>query len=68
MQASIGDQLRVFGHHVGDPNREGEIVEVHGGRGEPPYVVRWSDGHTSTFVPSADTRVEHVAKAGKTKR
>ena len=65
MQASVGDHVRVFSHHVGDPEREGEILEVHGSNGEAPYLVRWSDGHTSTFFPSADSRVEHIAKAAR---
>ena len=62
MEASVGDRLRVFSRHVGNADREGEILEVHGANGEAPYLVRWSDGHTSTFFPSADTRVEHTGR------
>ena len=59
MQASVGDRLVIRSHHVGDPGREAVVLEVHGQAGEPPYLVRWSDGHESTFVPSSDTTVEH---------
>lgn len=64
MRASVNDRLVVRSHHVGDPDREAVILEVHGADGAPPYVVRWSDGHESTFFPSSDTTVEHQP-AGK---
>ena len=59
MHAEIGDELIVRGRHVGDEDREGEILEIHGENGAPPYMVRWKDGHESVFVPSSDTLVEH---------
>ena len=36
------------------------ITEVHGEDGTPPYLVRWSDGHESSFFPSSGTVVEHI--------
>ncbi|MEU6040529.1 DUF1918 domain-containing protein [Actinomadura sp. NPDC047616] len=59
MQASTGDRLVIHGHHVGQPDREAEILEVHGRDGGPPYVVRWDDGHKSTLFPSSDATIEH---------
>lgn len=59
MEAKVGDRLVVHGHKTGDGDRRGEIIEVHGSGGTPPYLVRWSDGHESTFFPSADAIVEH---------
>jgi hypothetical protein len=59
MEAGIGDRLVVKGHHIGDHDREAVVLEVHGHEGAPPYLVRWSDGHESVFVPSSDTTVEH---------
>jgi len=59
MRADVGDELIVRGRHVGDEDREGVVVEVHGADGTPPYLVRWANGHESVFVPSADTLVEH---------
>ncbi len=59
MRADVGDELVVRGRHVGDEDRKGVIVEVHGDHGGPPYLIRWEDGHQSVFVPSSDTLVEH---------
>jgi len=60
MRASVGDRLVVKGHHVGDPDRDAEILEVHGTDGGPPYLVRWSDdGHEGLFFPSTDSTIEH---------
>jgi Domain of unknown function (DUF1918) len=60
MKAQAGDELIVRGLHVGNPDRRGVITEVHGRDGGPPYLVRWSDGHESSFFPSSDTVAEHV--------
>ena len=65
MRANAGDELFVKGHHVGDHDRRAVIIEVHGEKGAPPYLVRWSDGHESVFFPSSDTVVEHHPGAGK---
>ena len=58
MQAKAGDWLVVSAHRVGDVERRGEILEVHGPAGAPPYLVRWSDGHESIVHPGPDARVE----------
>lgn len=59
MRAVAGDELLVRGRHVGDVDREGVIVEVHGQDGAAPYLVRWKDGHETVFMPSSGTLVEH---------
>ncbi len=59
MSVEVGDELVVRGPHVGDRDREGVVIEIHGKNGAPPYLVRWEDGHESVFVPAADTHVEH---------
>jgi hypothetical protein len=62
LTASLGDRLVVRGHHVGDRVRDGEILEVLGEGGSPPFVVRWSDdGHLSRIFPGSDAYVEHPA-------
>ncbi len=61
MNVETGDELIVRGRHVGDEDREGVVIEIHGKDGGPPYLVRWEDGHESVFVPSSDTLVEHRA-------
>jgi hypothetical protein len=58
MNASIGDRLHVHGNTVGQPDRSGEIVEVRGPSGEPPYMVRFDDGHTCLVFPGPDAVVE----------
>jgi hypothetical protein len=58
VKASVGDHITVPGVHVGDAARCGEVVEVKGPAGEPPYVVRWDDGHEAVFVPAAGVRVD----------
>lgn len=60
MRAKPGDQLIIKGHHVGDRDRDGEILEVHGSGGEAPYLVRWSDdGHEGLIFPGSDAVVQH---------
>ena len=56
MKAQVGDELVVKGRHVGDHDREGVIIEVRGEAGGPPYLVRWSDGHESSFYPTIRDR------------
>jgi hypothetical protein len=59
--ASPGDRIVIKGHHVGEHERDGEILEVLGADGGPPYLVRWTDdGHVSEFFPSSDAHVEHL--------
>jgi hypothetical protein len=61
LRASPGDRLVIHGHRAGEPERDGEIAEVLGEDGAPPYMVRWSDdGHLSRYYPSSDTYVRHV--------
>lgn len=57
MRVVVGDEVRVRGRHVGDVDREGVIIEIHGEDGAPPYVIRWKDGHQSVFMPSSDAVV-----------
>jgi hypothetical protein len=58
MQAAIGDRFCVRGNIVGQRERTGEIIEVRGAGGEPPYLVRFDDGHTSLVFPGPDAIVE----------
>ena len=59
MQALVGDRLHVHGKHVGNADQLGEIIEVRGTDGAPPYVVRYPDGHESLVFPGPDCVVEH---------
>ncbi len=61
LSASPGDRLVIRGHHLGEPDRDGEIVEVLGDHGAPPYRVRWEDtGHVSELYPGSDAHVQHL--------
>lgn len=58
MKGHVGDRLVIKGHRVGEPDRDAEILQVHGGTEEPPFTVRWSDtGHETLIFPGADARV-----------
>ena len=61
MHAVVGDRLVIKGHHVGEPDRGAEILEVHGEDGGPPFVVRWDDdGHEGLYFPGSDAEVDHL--------
>ena len=59
MRATKGDLLTMPGRHVGDSDRSGEVLEVRGADGSPPYVVRWRDGHDAVVYPGPEARVRH---------
>ncbi|WP_344908144.1 DUF1918 domain-containing protein [Actinomadura meridiana] len=62
MNGQIGDRLHVHGNVVGQPDRMGEIVEVRGRDGAPPYLVRFDDGHEALVYPGPDTVIEQKAR------
>jgi hypothetical protein len=60
LRATPGDRIVIRGHHVGEPDRDGEILEVLGDDGQPPYLVRWTDDdRVSRFYPGSDAHVQH---------
>lgn len=61
MQASVGDRLHIHSRTVGMSDRIGEIVEVRGEDGQPPYLVRFTDGHETLVFPGADCVLEDKA-------
>jgi Domain of unknown function (DUF1918) len=65
MHAVVGDRLHVRGNVVGHPDRTGEILEVRESSGEPPYLVRFDDGHTCLVFPGPDAVVEHPPQKRK---
>jgi len=60
MHAAQGDRVVLRGKTVEAPDRHGEIVEVRGLDGEPPYLVRFSEGHESILFPGTDFMIEHI--------
>jgi hypothetical protein len=66
MQATKGDVLIVRGRTVGNVERRGEVIDVRGKGGEPPYLVRWeADGHEGLVYPGPDCSVEPGKKPAK---
>jgi hypothetical protein len=59
MEAQRGDRLLVHGRTVGQHDKVAEIVEVMGNGGEPPYRVRFEDGHEAVLSPGPDSVVRH---------
>ncbi|MGZ6338937.1 MAG: DUF1918 domain-containing protein [Candidatus Limnocylindrales bacterium] len=51
MDARAGDRIVVESERVGKAAHEGEVLEVIEGPTGPRYLVRWDDGHESTFWP-----------------
>lgn len=59
MHAAVGDRIVIKGHRVGEPDRDCEVLEVHGADGGAPYLVRWGDsGHEALFFPGSDASVQ----------
>jgi Domain of unknown function (DUF1918) len=65
MKASVGDRIDISGKHAGEEGRHGEIVAVRGYDGDPPYMVRWDDGHEGLFFPGPDAAVQHGKRGGQ---
>lgn len=51
MRAHVGDRIVLAAEHIDEPTRDGEVLEVRGADGGPPFVVRWTDGHTGLIYP-----------------
>jgi hypothetical protein len=59
MQAEKGDRVHVHSHMVGVNDQVGEILEVRGSHGQPPYLVQFNDGHQGLIFPGPDAVIEH---------
>ena len=60
MHATAGDRIIVRSVHVGEPDRDAEVLEAVGPEGTPPFRVRWSDtGHEGLLYPGPETVVHH---------
>jgi CBS domain-containing protein len=63
LRASAGDRLLIHPHHLGEPQRDGEVLEAQGPGGSAPFLVRWEDtGRVSLFYPGSDARIRHLAR------
>lgn len=66
LRARPGDRLVIRGHHLGEHDRDGEILEALGDGGGPPFRVLWSDtGREALVFPGPDADVDHLERRGK---
>jgi Domain of unknown function (DUF1918) len=69
LTAKPGDRLVVRAHHIREPERDAQILEVLGPNGTPPYRVRWTEtGREGLLFPGPDAFVEHPAGPAKRAR
>jgi hypothetical protein len=59
MEAQLGDRIVIRGRTVESADRHGEIIEVRGTAGGPPYVIRFDNGSEAVVQPGPDFTVEH---------
>ncbi|MFD7342149.1 DUF1918 domain-containing protein [Streptomyces violascens] len=57
MRAKAGDRIVVPGRAVEMPELSGEIVEVRGNDGAPPYFVRFDDGYEQLVNPGPESTI-----------
>lgn len=61
MKAHQGDRILPAASQFDRPTREGDVLEVEGEDGKPPYLVRWTKGHLGLLPPGPD-RVQQVQR------
>ncbi|MDT5260631.1 MAG: hypothetical protein QOD10_5711 [Mycobacterium sp.] len=63
MKADVGDWLVIKSATTELADQRGEITEVRGADGAPPYVVRWlANDHVATVFPGSDALVVTAAE------
>jgi hypothetical protein len=68
MRGQVGDRISVRATHVGERVRDGQIMEVRGPDGSPPYVVEWSEtGRSGLYYPDTDAVIHHGETHAETK-
>ena len=68
MTAKTYDRIIVESQKVGQPAREGEVLEIIEASYGTRYRVAWDDGHESTFRPSGGARIIPAAKVATTRK
>jgi Domain of unknown function (DUF1918) len=64
MDGKVGDRIVIGTDKVGQPAREGEILEVIDHESGTEFVVRWDDGHESAIRPhGGNARIVERSKA-----
>ena len=65
MKAHHGDRILRVASPFDAPTLDGEVLEVGGEDGEPPYLVRWADGYLCPepcSTPQVEAEHGHLAK------
>jgi hypothetical protein len=62
MNVKPGDRIIIRGKTVESHDRHGEVLEVRGADGGPPYAVRFDDGHESVVFPGGDFQIEKATE------
>jgi hypothetical protein len=57
----------IAGHHVGEPQQIGQILEVLGTE-RRHFRVRWEDGHDSIFFPGSDAVIRPARRRRSTRK
>ncbi len=65
MHAEIGDKIIVESVDVGQPTREGSILEVRSDAHHEHYRVRWDNGQVSLFYPGTTARIIHQTNSSR---
>ncbi|UGY90457.1 DUF1918 domain-containing protein [Streptomyces gobiensis] len=65
MEAEVGDKLLVHGRTVGQHDRIAEVIEVLGEDGQPPFRIRYEDGHETVMSPGPDSVVRHLTEESR---
>jgi Domain of unknown function (DUF1918) len=69
LTARPGDRLVIHPHHLGEHERDAEIIEALGPKGGPPFRVRWSDsGEETLHFPGSDASVERLTRSAHAHR
>jgi hypothetical protein len=63
MKAAPGDRIILRSRFLVRPIRDGEIIEVRGRSGEPPYLILWSDDDRPALcVPGSNAHIMTPAR------
>jgi hypothetical protein len=63
VRVEAGDRLIIKGHHLGERDRDAEILEVLGDGDARRFRVRWSDtGREGLLFPGTDAVIEHFPR------
>jgi hypothetical protein len=61
--ARPGDVVVIHGHHLGEHERDAEILEVLGEGEHVHFRIRWDDGRESVFYPGEDAAIRRPHSA-----